>query len=99
MPTLNNARDLIDTLLAALGDGAELGDGVLLRVRPGTTIVVGRTAGPPPRAVLTFDPPPEVSARRGVFPLRCTLTAVTVGADEVRLAIDGWFDRRWRVES
>lgn len=98
MSTLENARDLIETLLAALGGGAEVG-GVTVRVRPGTTVGVAREDGPPPRAVLTFDPAPELSARRGMFHLRCTLRAVSVGTDEVRLAIDGWFDRRWRVGS
>jgi hypothetical protein len=97
-------RDLIDKLLDALGEGAEFADGVRLRIAPETTIAVGRTAvgrteSLRPRAVLTFAPPPELSVRRGPFHLRCGLRSATIGRDEVHLAIDGWFDRRWRVES
>lgn len=98
MPALTNVRDAIDKLLAARGEGAEIGDGVTVRVRPGTTATLGREEGGP-NAVLAFEPPPELRIRRGVVHLRCGLRGVTIGPDEVRVAIDGWFDRRWRVES
>lgn len=98
MSTLHHVRDLIETLLAALGDGVAIGDHVLLRVPPGMTVAVERTPEPA-RAVLAFTPPIELSTRRGPFHLRCTLSAATIGPDEIRLAIDGWFDRRWPVES
>ena len=99
MSRLENIRGAIVSLLAALEDGAQVAEGVTVRVTPGTKIVIGRSDGKQPRAVLTFDPPPELAARRGPFHLRCTATALTIGPDEVHLAIDGWFDRRWRVES
>lgn len=89
-------RDLIANLLAALGDGAEVGDGLTLRVRPGTTATLTRCDSEG-GASIAFDPPPELSVRRGVVHLRCTLRGVAIGPDEVRLAIDGWFDRRWKV--
>lgn len=98
MPALTNVRDVIDKLLDALGEGAEVGDGVTVRVRPGTTVTLGREEGGS-NAVLAFEPPPELLVRRGVIHLRCGLRGVTIGPDEVRLTIDGWFDRRWRVDS
>lgn len=99
MPTLHNVRPLIETLLAALAEGAAVHDDVRLKVPAGMKVTVGRTAAPAPRAVLTFVPPVELSTRRGPFHLRCSLTAMTIGAEEIHLAIDGWFDRRWRVGS
>jgi hypothetical protein len=99
MPTLTNVRDAIDKLLTALDGGADIGDGVTLRIRSGTTATVCREEAGAAQATLAFDPPPELLVRRGVVHLRCTLRGVTIGTDEVCLAIDGWFDRRWRVES
>ena len=90
-------RDTIEKLLAALGEGAEITEGVVLRIPPGMRVTIGRSAGS--RALLTFDPPPELAARRGPFHLRSSVTGLTVGADEIHLALDGWFDRRWRVEA
>ncbi|MGC1276108.1 MAG: hypothetical protein WBC44_20585 [Planctomycetaceae bacterium] len=99
MPTVHNVRSLIEILLAALAEGAAIHDGVRLKVQAGMNVTVGRTAGPASRAVLTFVPPVELSTRRGPFHLRCSLTAMTIGVDEIHLAIDGWFDRRWQVGS
>lgn len=91
-------RDLISKLLAALADGAEIGDGLTLRVRPGTTATLNSSA-PDGGVTVAFEPPPELAVRRGVVHLRCTLRGVAIGRDEVRLSIDGWFDRCWPVES
>ncbi len=99
MTELHHVREAIETLLAACAGEATLAEGLTLHIGRRLDMTLSRSEAEPTRAVLAFDPPPSLHFRRGPLHLRCSLTSLTIGPDEVLASIDGWFDRHWKVVS
>lgn len=99
MPSLHNLRGIIETFLNSLDDEAWVGEGISLRVDPQTAISLQHRREPKPTATLNLHPPPVIVIQRGPFRVRCSLSAVVIEANAVRLVIDGWFDQHWHVSS